>query len=149
MTFRITDHRSPMGFTMIELLVVIAIIAALAATIRPMLSASASRTREFQCESNLKQLAVGMRAYVSDYGAFPARLVDVDSILQDKSLLSCPSRGRRYWYKEPAAGIHPHYTIAACVKPGTRKPHLPHRFGRCTLILTAGGSVRRVVVNGQ
>lgn len=149
MESRIRNHKSPMGFTLIELLVVIAIIATLAATIRPMLSASASRTREFQCESNLKQVAIGMRAYVADYGTFPDKLSDLDPVLQDKSLLSCPSTGRRYWYKAPAAGIHPHYTVAACVKPGTGKPHRPHRFGRCTLVLTAGGSVQREAVTGD
>ena len=55
------------GFTLIELLVVIAIIAILAAILFPVFARARENARRASCQSNLKQLALGIIAYVQDY----------------------------------------------------------------------------------
>ena len=55
------------GFTLIELLVVIAIIAILAAILFPVFARARENARRASCQSNLKQLALGILAYVQDY----------------------------------------------------------------------------------
>jgi prepilin-type N-terminal cleavage/methylation domain-containing protein/prepilin-type processing-associated H-X9-DG protein len=62
------------GFTLIELLVVIAIIAILAAILFPVFPRAREKARQASCQSNLKQLALGMRMYVDDHDEwFPFR----------------------------------------------------------------------------
>jgi len=55
------------GFTLIELLVVIAIIAILAAILFPVFARAREKARQASCQSNLKQLALGVLMYVQDY----------------------------------------------------------------------------------
>jgi len=55
------------GFTLIELLVVIAIIAILAAILFPVFARAREKARTASCQSNLKQLALGVLMYVQDY----------------------------------------------------------------------------------
>ncbi len=55
------------GFTLIELLVVIAIIAILAAILFPVFSRAREKARISSCQSNLKQWALAMKMYVSDW----------------------------------------------------------------------------------
>ena len=60
------------GFTLIELLVVIAIIAILAALLLPALAAAREKARRASCLSNLRQMAIALESYTSDYnGYFP------------------------------------------------------------------------------
>jgi prepilin-type N-terminal cleavage/methylation domain-containing protein/prepilin-type processing-associated H-X9-DG protein len=54
------------GFTLIELLVVIAIIAILAAILFPVFSRARENARRASCQSNMKQVALGVLQYVSD-----------------------------------------------------------------------------------
>ena len=55
------------GFTLIELLAVIAIIAILAAILFPVFARAREKARQASCQSNLKQLALGILVYAQDY----------------------------------------------------------------------------------
>jgi prepilin-type N-terminal cleavage/methylation domain-containing protein/prepilin-type processing-associated H-X9-DG protein len=55
------------GFTLIELLVVIAIIAILAAILFPVFARARENARRSTCQSNLKQIGLGMMQYTQDY----------------------------------------------------------------------------------
>lgn len=54
------------GFTLIELLVVIAIIALLAAILFPVFARARENARRSSCQSNMKQLALGLIQYAQD-----------------------------------------------------------------------------------
>lgn len=66
-------QRQTKGFTLIELLVVIAIIAILAAILFPVFARARENARRASCQSNLKQIALGITMYTQDYdGTLPA-----------------------------------------------------------------------------
>jgi prepilin-type N-terminal cleavage/methylation domain-containing protein/prepilin-type processing-associated H-X9-DG protein len=56
-----------MGFTLIELLVVIAIIAILAAILFPVFARARENARRSSCQSNVKQILLGVMQYTQDY----------------------------------------------------------------------------------
>ena len=59
------------GFTLIELLVVIAIIAILAAILLPALARARERARQATCMSNLRNIGLAFRMYVTDWRVLP------------------------------------------------------------------------------
>jgi prepilin-type N-terminal cleavage/methylation domain-containing protein/prepilin-type processing-associated H-X9-DG protein len=61
------NKRYRSGFTLIELLVVIAIIAILAAILFPVFARARENARRASCQSNLKQIALGIFMYNQDY----------------------------------------------------------------------------------
>jgi prepilin-type N-terminal cleavage/methylation domain-containing protein/prepilin-type processing-associated H-X9-DG protein len=58
---------APRAFTLIELLVVIAIISILAAILFPVFARARENARRASCQSNLKQIALGIAQYTQDY----------------------------------------------------------------------------------
>jgi prepilin-type N-terminal cleavage/methylation domain-containing protein/prepilin-type processing-associated H-X9-DG protein len=95
------------GFTLIELLVVIAIIAILAAILFPVFARARENARRASCQSNLKQIALGVFMYKQDYDEkmprtrFSALLVTptnpygwadmVQPYLKSVQIFQCPS----------------------------------------------------------
>jgi prepilin-type N-terminal cleavage/methylation domain-containing protein/prepilin-type processing-associated H-X9-DG protein len=59
------------GFTLIELLVVIAIIGILAAMLFPVFARARESARKIQCLSNVKNIAMAVQMYLTDYDRFP------------------------------------------------------------------------------
>ena len=59
--------RARTAFTLIELLVVIAIIAILAAILFPVFARARENARRSSCQSNLKQMGLGILQYAQDY----------------------------------------------------------------------------------
>ncbi len=62
-----THSRGKNAFTLIELLVVIAIIAILAAILFPVFARARENARRSSCQSNLKQIGLGILQYTQDY----------------------------------------------------------------------------------
>ena len=58
------------GFTLIELLVVVAIISLLAAILFPVFARARENARRTSCQSNLKQMGIGIIQYVQDYDEY-------------------------------------------------------------------------------
>ena len=61
------SHQGKKAFTLIELLVVIAIIAILAAILFPVFARARENARRASCQSNLKQMGLGILQYTQDY----------------------------------------------------------------------------------
>ncbi len=63
--------RTPVAFTLVELLVVIAIIGTLVGLLLPAVQAARESARRSSCQSNLKQMALGVLNFESAYRRFP------------------------------------------------------------------------------
>ena len=64
------------GFTLIELLVVISVIALTIAVLLPSLRMLKQHAEAVSCNSNIKQLVLGLTMYEDDNGTFPHALDD-------------------------------------------------------------------------
>ena len=92
---------SRLGFTLIEILVVIAIIAILAAILFPVFARARENGRRTSCQSNLKQLGLGIAQYNADYDEhYPLGLYDdwnngwptaIEPYLKSIEVFRCPS----------------------------------------------------------
>jgi prepilin-type N-terminal cleavage/methylation domain-containing protein/prepilin-type processing-associated H-X9-DG protein len=91
--------RRDQGFTLIELLVVIAIIAILAAILFPVFGRARENARRSSCQSNLKQIALGIKQYTQDYDErFPMWSAStngwsyaIQPYVKSTQVLQCPS----------------------------------------------------------
>ena len=90
------------AFTLIELLVVIAIIAILAAILFPVFARARENARRASCQSNLKQIGLGIIQYTQDYDErmVPSRITTTQDIvwpvtlqpyLKSTQIFKCPS----------------------------------------------------------
>ncbi|RYG66087.1 DUF1559 domain-containing protein [bacterium] len=98
------SSRSRKGaFTLIELLVVIAIIAILAAILFPVFGRARENARRSSCQSNLKQIGLGLLQYAQDYdeinapinspipGGFAPWVDLVQPYIKSTQVFNCPS----------------------------------------------------------
>ncbi len=123
------------AFTLIELLVVIAIIAILAAILFPVFARARENARRSSCQSNLKQISLGMAQYTQDYDekylaqvitTVPATTLQFGAILQpylkSKQVFVCPSGAGANvpltsTYPVGAAAIQDHNWVDAPMTP--------------------------------
>jgi prepilin-type N-terminal cleavage/methylation domain-containing protein len=84
------------GFTLIELLVVIAIIAILAAMLFPVFARARESARKIQCLSNVKNIAMAMQLYLTDYDMTPPKehRAEVLAFVENKT-----GSGWQWWAK--------------------------------------------------
>jgi prepilin-type N-terminal cleavage/methylation domain-containing protein/prepilin-type processing-associated H-X9-DG protein len=95
-------YRKISGFTLLELLVVVAILGIIAAILFPVFSRARENGRRAACQSNLKQIALGLRLYVGDFDShFPQALLTnssahgwadaIEPYTKSTQILQCPS----------------------------------------------------------
>jgi prepilin-type N-terminal cleavage/methylation domain-containing protein/prepilin-type processing-associated H-X9-DG protein len=111
------------GFTLIELLVVIAIIAILAAILFPVFARARENARRASCQSNLKQIGLGIMMYTQDYdekfpltwnayndfSVRPVGWADITaSYIKSDQIFKCPSATGAV-SSDPAAVGYTHY----------------------------------------
>jgi prepilin-type N-terminal cleavage/methylation domain-containing protein/prepilin-type processing-associated H-X9-DG protein len=100
-----THQKSLRGaFTLIELLVVIAIIAILAAILFPVFGRARENARRSSCQSNIKQIGLGIKQYTQDYDekfpnidgntgtlTNPGWAYAIQPYIKSEQLFQCPS----------------------------------------------------------
>lgn len=94
------------AFTLIEILIVVAIMAILAAILFPVFSRARENARRASCQSNLRQIGLGMLQYTQDYderlprndsGSDLGTWVDVlQPYLKSEQIFLCPSDSTPY-----------------------------------------------------
>ena len=99
---KVAHPKKHRGFTLVELLTVIAIIALLAAILFPVFARARENARRASCQSNLKQIGLGIQQYTQDFDEHlpPARTDGVDDVVwpvliqpyvKSTQIFACPS----------------------------------------------------------
>ena len=108
------------AFTLIELLVVIAIIAILAAILFPVFARARENARRSSCQSNLKQIALGMVQYTQDYDE-KYLIQDTGNLLHFGYILQPYVKSRQIFVCPSASGTP--YSVSDTY-PGDGKDHV-------------------------
>lgn len=99
------------GFTLVELLVVIAIIAVLAGILVPVFGKAREKARQASCSSNLKQIGMATKMYMSDYDTtYPLRTAVYNSTV--------------YWYTWLPVPPWPGYDWVTTAPPIAISPYM-------------------------
>lgn len=121
-----------LAFTLIELLVVIAIIAILAAILFPVFARARENARRSSCQSNLKQIGLGIMQYTQDFdellpqryynipGGYRSWRNQIQPYVKSVQLFQCPSnpKGGQISDEETGAGSGIHKSYGAPVYGG-------------------------------
>jgi prepilin-type N-terminal cleavage/methylation domain-containing protein/prepilin-type processing-associated H-X9-DG protein len=146
------------AFTLIELLVVIAIIAILAAILFPVFGRARENARRSSCQSNLKQIGLGILQYVQDYdetlprsrlyfppgggGNWRPWQNGINPYVKSTQLFRCPSNNSnnvRIGNSSPAIAVS-YVAISGCGNysasniGGSGRPAMPHDDGTATAL---------------
>ena len=129
LSIQFKSHRTirlkKIGFTLIELLVVIAIIALLAAILFPVFGRAREQARRSTCQSNLKQIGLGVMQYIQDYDeCYPLAIsgsandgkgwaVSVQPYIKSSGVFQCPSDRTNPVYDPNLSGFSDYWYNAA------------------------------------
>jgi prepilin-type N-terminal cleavage/methylation domain-containing protein/prepilin-type processing-associated H-X9-DG protein len=142
------SHSKIQAFTLIELLVVIAIIAILASILFPVFGRARENARRSSCQSNLKQIGLGIMQYTQDYderfplsrtnnvsvgGTRNGALTDnvpwqytIQPYVKSSQLFKCPSVKNELWMYNTGDTIRGSYM---CNGTGQYNGNKPNDFG--------------------
>ena len=89
------------GFTLLELICVLVIVVIVAAALYPMLFGQQRGSKRCMCQSNLRQIALGIKQYAQDYNEkFPPAILDgntygwadtVQPYIRNEQVFQCPN----------------------------------------------------------
>ena len=131
------------AFTLIELLVVIAIIAILAAILFPVFARARENARRSSCQSNLKQIGLGIIQYTQDYDeTYPLRNSGdgvtwrqrVQPYIKSTQVFSCPSNPKNA-------------TIVDAAVPAANAPAIPISYAANERVVGVGTAAANVVLS--